>query len=123
LSVQNACDVSGAHPHLFATPVPPQVAPVPEHVPQSIVLRTPQPSVTVSEPHWALFSEQSAASVSPVQPHWFATPPPAQVLPATGHVSPQSTVRVCPQESIAVRDPQSAPAAAQKSASVSAHPH
>jgi hypothetical protein len=123
LFAQSAASDSGVQPHWFGVLPPPQVTPVPEHVPQLGEREAPQLSVAVSVPQLAPCAEQSVASLSGVQPHWLGIPAPPQLAPIPEQ-PPQEIVRVVPQLSAAVTDPQVAPCAAQSSAFVSGvHPH
>jgi hypothetical protein len=97
---QKLDSLSGVHPHTFGVPAPPQVTPMPLHVPQSNV--PPQPSPTLSQ-----FAPR-AAHVLGVQPHTFTTPPPAQVCGAV-QVPHATLLRRLPQLSAALMVPQSFP--------------
>jgi hypothetical protein len=119
---QNAASDSGAQPQRFAPP-PPQVTPVPEQVPQLATVRpVPQLSAAVTEPQFFPRREQNVVSLSAVHPQTFAV-----LLPqALGevHVPQEATVRLTPQLSAAVTEPQFLPRLEQKAASVSGpHPH
>jgi hypothetical protein len=122
--VQNAASVSAVHPHTFATlgVAPPQLCPVPVHVPQLATFRTaPQLSVVVSAPQF--LEPQSCASVCGVQPHTFAVPPPPHVTPVPLQLPQLTTLREAPHKSVAVIAPQFFPSRWQSAASVSLHPH
>jgi hypothetical protein len=76
---QKAGSVSAVQPHTFVVPPPPHVTPVPEQVPQFVVRDTPQLSVAVKLPQFLPRRVQNVVSLSAVQPHTFAAPPPAHV--------------------------------------------
>ncbi len=116
--VQNAASLSCVQPHAFAVPPPPQVCGQVQ-VPQLDTVRpAPQLSVPERPPQVAPRRVQNAASLSCVQPHTFAVPPPPQVC---GQVQvPQlDTVRAAPQLSVPERPPQVAPRRVQNAASLS----
>ncbi len=110
---QNAASVSGVHaPHTFGTPPLPQRS-AGVHVPQSTVRDAPQLSSDVSDPHSAARRAQSSASLSGVQPHTFADPPPPHVSGAAH--APHDSLREAPQLSVASTVPQLVPSRAQSS--------
>jgi hypothetical protein len=120
--VQISVSVS-VQPHTFAVPPPPQVTPVPEHVPHELtVLVAPHLSVAATPPQFLPSRVQSAASVS-AQPHTFGVPPPPQVTPVPEHVPHELTVLLAPHVSVAATVPQFLPSRVQSAASVSAQPH
>ena len=65
----------------------------------------PQLSLAVSDPHAAPLAVHNAIADSGAHPHWFGMPVPSHVTPVPEQ-PPQSTVRVVPQLSISVSDPQ-----------------
>ena len=75
---QNEVPDSGAQPHTFEVPLPPQLSGA-AHAPQSVVRERPQLSAPVTLPQLAPWRAQKATVVSPVQPQTFAAPPPPQV--------------------------------------------
>jgi hypothetical protein len=121
---QNAVSVSVVHPHTFAVPPPPHVAPVPAQVPHDATVRVePQLSSPVTFPQFLPRRAQNAASLSAAHPHTFAVPPPPQVAGAV-HAPHEPTARLAPQLSLAVTLPQLFPRRVQNAASVSAmQPH
>jgi hypothetical protein len=122
---QNAVFVSAVQPHTPDVPPPPHVTPVPLHVPHEATVRdVPQLSAAATLPQFLTSRVQYAASVSGVQPHTFAVPPPPQLTPVPLHVPHDATVRGIPQLSFAATVPQFAPARAQNAVSVSGvQPH
>jgi hypothetical protein len=112
----------------LATPAPPQVTPVPEHVPQEATVRLAlQLSSPVTTPQFLPLLEQKVASSWGVQagcPQTLATPPPPQLF---GDVqvrlraaAQSATVRLTRQLSGAVTLPQSLVSRVQNALSVSA---
>jgi hypothetical protein len=115
---QNAASVSGWQPQVKFVPPPPHVL-APLQVPHEATARlAPQLSLAVVPPHVRPFREQNVVSVSAVQPHTFAVPPPAHVF-GDAHVPHEATVRDVPQLSGAVTAAQFLPSRVQKSPSVS----
>jgi hypothetical protein len=105
---------------LVPASTPPQTWPLNEHVPQELTLRgAPQLSLPLSAPHWAPAFVQNVGSLSGVQPHWFAVPPPPHDSPVPEHVPHEATLRGDPQLSVPLIAPQLAPAFAQNVASLS----
>jgi hypothetical protein len=116
--VQNAALISGMHPQTLAVPSPPQVWGVVQ-VPQLVTVRiVPQLSGAVTLPQFFFTRVQNTGSVSATQlgPHTLATPPPMQVI-GDGHVPQLVAVRIAPQLSVPVKDPQLLPSREQKVAS------
>jgi len=103
-------------PHLLGVPPPPQVAGEVQ-VPQEETVRlTPQLSVPLTEPQFLPRREQKVALDSGVQlvvPQTLATPPPPQVAGEV-QVPQEETVRVTPQLSAPVTEPQFFPLREQK---------
>jgi hypothetical protein len=92
---------SGVQPHTFGVPPPPQVTPVPLHVPHEATLRAvPQLSVPDQAPQALPNRLQKVASLSGMQPHTFGVPPPPQLAPVPLQV-PQLADREAPQLSFA----------------------
>jgi hypothetical protein len=125
LAAQKLAVLSGVQPHWLALPAPPQVAPVAVQAPQEAMKReAPQLSVAVKEPQAAPLAVQTAASLSDWQPHWLGVPAPPQDAPVPLQVPQDATVRLAPQLSLAVKEPQAASCVAHKAASLSAtQPH
>jgi hypothetical protein len=122
--VQNAPVVSAVQPHTFAVPPPPHVTPVPEHVPQLAVREAPQLSFATTLPQFFPSRVQNAVSVSVVQPHTFAAPPPPHVTPVPEQAPHEATVRDAPQLSVPSTLPQFFPSRMQNAVSVSpVQPH
>jgi hypothetical protein len=97
--------VTGVQPHLFGVPPPPQVTPVPVHVPHDESPRdAPQLSVPTTLPQSLPSREQNVASSSGVQPQTLADSAPH--VCGKLHVPHDATVRVAPQLSLAVTSPQ-----------------
>ena len=89
-----------------------QLSPVPEHVPQLVVLGAPQLSVPDLVPQAAPVRAQKAALDSGAHTHWFA---PEQLSPVPEQ-PPQLTLRLLPQLSVPDLVPHSAPKREQKAA-------
>jgi len=109
-SLHNTASVFGVQPHQLGVPPPPQVTPVPLHVPHDAMLRAlPQLSVVLNGPQFLLASAHSSASVFGVQPHTLLAPQ------TSGSVQfPHGTpVRCVPQLSGAETLPQFFPRRAQ----------
>jgi hypothetical protein len=112
--LQNVPSLSGVQPHAFGVPPPPQVTPVPVHVPHEATLRAPpQLSVPDQAPHALPSRLQNVPSLSGVQPHAFGVPPPPQVTPVPVHVPHEATLRAAPQLSVPDQAPQALPSREQ----------
>jgi hypothetical protein len=123
--VQNAVSFSAVQPHTLTTPPPPQLTPVPVHVPHdATVLFVPQLFGAVTVPQSLPSREQNVGSSSAVQPQVFGVPPPPHVTPVPLHVPHDTTVRETPQLSAPVQLPHDLPSREQNVASASAaQPH
>jgi hypothetical protein len=81
-------------------------------------------SAPLFSPQSAPRRAQNAAFVSGVHPHCFGVPPPPHVTPVPEQVPQLETVRVAPQRSAVVMEPQEAPSSAHSAWSLSGvHPH
>ena len=79
-------------PQTLAVPAPPQVC-VEGHVPQELTVRgLLQLSVPMTWPQFLPTLVQNAVSLSAVQPHTFAVPPPPQVCGEL-HMPHEATMR------------------------------
>jgi hypothetical protein len=119
-ATQNAASLSGVQPQMLAVPPPPHVCGR-VHAPHDATVRGAlQLSVLVRLPQAAPLRVQNVASLSAVQPHTLAVPPPPHVA---GDVQPapklqSATLRDAPQLSLPATVPQFLPLAVQKAASV-----